>query len=699
MAYKHAQLNIHDPHHSNKAGEILIQPGQTAEESDLYILLEIDSNTPEDKQLIKNFLEIAFEAYEKNKLFEPEKSLEKILNELNQYLPECLPKNKNFLNQLHCFVGLYLQGELTFSLHGKINTYLIKPASIKKINEKSPAEENSKIFDFTLNGRIKGDDRILITTESLTDYISLEKIKKTATTLPPASSIAHFTNILQATPPNVSFFSIILSAPQIKDTTELKTNGAPTNLSTPQTSKSSLDQLLLTQQETEKILKKPSLLQSLKNKTFSRPPETRGKSAPQSKERKTSTLGKFNKNLFMHLKTFSQFLILKDFRKNYFVKLQRKILELVKKLNRLPKINKILLIIVVIVVLIFTQNLIYQSRKQANLQEDQKYNEMIQQIESKQSSIEASLIYNDTSRAKQLLTEINELLATLPQNSKDKIAKAEQLSETNQNFYEKIWKVINIIEPIVLVDFRQLNLGATVYEIAIKDGYIYGLNSTNQLFLYSISNNEAKIENSFEVNLKHLSATPKNQLIGNDPEKRFYSLEPSGLLEITVSSLDANAQIDDLAFFLDKMYLLDKGAKQIYRFTNYANDYRAKRAWIAEDLPIDQVVSITIDGYIYALLENGEILKLATGKKQNYPKIIVEPELASATKIFTAEGSANLYILDSANQRFLIIDKEKGELKNQYYSKKFTDLKDFIIVENENKIYLLNDSQVVVVGI
>ncbi|MBU1131564.1 hypothetical protein KJ840_05540 [Patescibacteria group bacterium] len=698
MLYKLAQLNIHDPHHSQKTGEILIQPGASAEESDFFILLEIDSQAPEDKQFTKNFLEIAFESYEKSKIFEPEKGLEKILQELNNNLPAVFPK-KNYADFLHCFIGLYHEGHLFFSTFGKINVYLIKTTGIKKIGQET-AEDNNEIFNFTLNGKIKDNDKILITTESLTNYISLEKIKKTVSALPPASSIAHLTNILQATPPYVSFFAVILTAPFQKEAVQDPAAAMTAQLSASSTSKNSLDQLLQTQRETEKILQKPSLLKSLQHKVTDQKrgvalKVTRAKSGKLKRGVKKSLLT----GLLEESKKFISLIFLAEVRQKFFSSLQKKFTELFKKINQLSKGNKIFFIIIIILLLLFTQNLIWQSQKKSRLADEQTYIAMIQQIEEKQHNIEASLIYNDTPRAKQLLNEIGQLLENFPQDSKERIAKYQELDKNTKGISEKVWKIINIAEPIVLFDFREINLGAQIFEIALKDNFLYGLNSTDQLFLYNLADNQKTVKDDANYNLKNLALTPQNLLIGHTPEKRFYSLSPDGLAEINVTALDSSSQIDDLTFFLDKMYLLDKNAKQIYRYTNYSNNFQAKAAWVKEDLPIEQAVSITVDGYVYALLENGEILKMGAGKKQDFPKIITEPELASPTKIYTAPESENLFVLEPANKRFLIINRDSGELKNQYFSEKFTDLKDFEIREVERKVYLLNGSQVIVVGI
>ena len=50
-----------------------------------------------------------------------------------------------------------------------------------------------------------------------------------------------------------------------------------------------------------------------------------------------------------------------------------------------------------------------------------------------------------------------------------------------------------------------------------------------------------------------------------------------------------------------------------------------------------------------------------------------------------------IYILDSGNKRVVAVDKD-GYIYQQYSSPLFDDLKDFVVLEKEKKIYVLNGS-------
>ena len=78
---------------------------------------------------------------------------------------------------------------------------------------------------------------------------------------------------------------------------------------------------------------------------------------------------------------------------------------------------------------------------------------------------------------------------------------------------------------------------------------------------------------------------------------------------------------------------------------------------------------------------------------QHYGEPLLDPKLESPTKIKTTAESKYLYILDPPTKRLAVLNKD-GDLISQYTSSKFDQLKDFVVVEAEKKIYLLNGSSV-----
>ena len=700
MSSKIAHLIIHDTRQSQKSGEIFIDSLPENPESYVIVVIEIDSKKAEDQQFIEQFLAATIAAFESSKLTTAEKTLENILYRLNDEVPNLLPKNKRWLEKFHCLVAIFEQGHLYFSTFGKIRVYLIKPTSIKSITTK-PEEVISKIFSFTLSGEIKNDDRILITNENLINFLSLDKIKKTVSTLPPKSAIAHLGNMLQATSPEISFFSVILQASNLPDEVSDIERPPLTKLAAPTTSKNSLDQLITVENETTKILTPPSIFHSVKESLKQRSyfgwlKKIKFGNVPKFLINLLNRLFKLFpkmanglKNLWPYLKSFPK---LKESIKNRFTKISQWFI-------KLSKVNKALIVMLAVILLVFSQNLIWQGKQQAKIKNQAKYQQILGEIESKRTGIEAALIYNDTFRAKQLLSDINGLIAQMPKDTNSNNTQYQDTIKKIKDIANRVWHVNNIADPAVITDFQSVNQTADLKQISAANRTLYAVGSNNQLFTVNLDTKETKqlTDNSVTL-LNPKNSSQANQIIANTADNKFYSIVDGKITELTVKLPSSLQQINDLDFYYDKMYLLDKASNQIYRLTQSGKNFGLPKTWVSDKTSVQNGVSMAIDGAVYVLTDSGQIIRFNSGKKNDLAALTVDPALTSAQQIFTGSDLKNMYILDKQNKRIVSFDKQ-GNLQNQYYSDKFDDLKSIFVNEKDKKIYILNSQKIFLINL
>ena len=145
------------------------------------------------------------------------------------------------------------------------------------------------------------------------------------------------------------------------------------------------------------------------------------------------------------------------------------------------------------------------------------------------------------------------------------------------------------------------------------------------------------------------------------------------------------------------MYCLAPKNKQIIRFNKSTNKFTDAVSWINDDVDLTEAISMDIDGNIYILKNNGELLKFIKGKKENFELGMVEPALTNANKIISSVEQKYIYILDIVGKRLLVFDKS-GKFINQYVSNKFNNLKDFTVDETAKKIYFLNNTSVLLIN-
>lgn len=146
--------------------------------------------------------------------------------------------------------------------------------------------------------------------------------------------------------------------------------------------------------------------------------------------------------------------------------------------------------------------------------------------------------------------------------------------------------------------------------------------------------------------------------------------------------------------YAGNLYVLDKMASTIYRFSGVREDFGSKNRWLVESAKPDfsNAIDWTINGAMYVLTRSGRILKFSLGSPQNFSVSGVFPELSSAEAIYTNEENTYIYILDRSGKRIVVLDKE-GTFKAQYLSDRVGETKDIVVSEREKKIILLAGSK------
>lgn len=106
------------------------------------------------------------------------------------------------------------------------------------------------------------------------------------------------------------------------------------------------------------------------------------------------------------------------------------------------------------------------------------------------------------------------------------------------------------------------------------------------------------------------------------------------------------------------IYILDPVQNQIWRYERRRADYSERNAY-NKNADLSRAVSMSIDGSIFILSDDGSIQKLFRGEKQEYSFRDL-PSLAFTGKnlrLYTTPTSGFLYILDPDHRRILIFQK------------------------------------------
>ncbi len=600
-------------------------------------------------------------------------------------------------------------------------------SSSKSKNSESSQKINlSKLFSNVISGKIPPGGYIFLANEALPEYLSNKQLIEIITKLPPAGAAEQIKNILAKINAYISFLGIIIKSSAGIGPEEITTID---KLKAYQPTGDSISSLNQTEEETEKLLAPPGIINFKKwygyfinfissKLPFSNVKKMSGRKTIILKEKiffkKKQSLVSLKKitlilkNLIYYLAGLFIYIIKistnKDSLIEFFGKIKLSLKSLKFKLKKLwtwlkelNVKNKILLITSAACLIVFLFNLSFTKITNKKNEEEQNIINLIKIIEQKQNQVDAHLLYSNEEGAKKILAEIEILLEKIrqtPEKTADEYALF--LDKHNQQL-EKIRHAVNI-EPTVLADFTNLNSQADVLNIILANNKIYG-GDEKQKTIYNLDLENKLISAIIDAN------NPINTLNFPtvDKDNNIYYLNNNSLLQLTT----ANNKISNLAVelpagpekiiasanFNNRLYLLDKNNNQIYRFNKDANGFSGRDGWIKETADLNDSVSLAIDGYVYILKSNGEILKYLKGKKENFELESVEPPITQAKKIIVSPKLEYIYILEPVGKRLIIFDKT-GNFIMQYKNDNFTDLKDFEIDEANKKIYFLNENSV-----
>lgn len=158
--------------------------------------------------------------------------------------------------------------------------------------------------------------------------------------------------------------------------------------------------------------------------------------------------------------------------------------------------------------------------------------------------------------------------------------------------------------------------------------------------------------------------------------------------------------IVDIYGFGGNIYLLDESSSasssgQIWKYVPIENGYSDKRAYFKEGVKVDLsgVKRMEIDSSVWILKRGGEILKYTSGSPDFFSIGGLDKGLGDPNSFFVSDRTDNVYILDSGNNRLVVVDK-KGAYKAQYTGDKFGSFTDLVVDEKDKKAYFLQGSKI-----
>lgn len=628
--------------------------------SELYLITELPVLNPaalEECERISNALAASLRRiYRKVPSTE---TFENALAGLNEELGKLTSQGKtHWIGKLNALVAVKDLSRLSVSSTGKISALLFRENEFTAIAESTTNENPLKTFENFSIGKLHLGDIIIFSTNQLFNNISADRIKNIlkSHTLPLAGQ--EILRILQEnTGPEVAFGSILglMSEPGTSHVEHVA-------LEEYSESKKLHKQMALQAINAGKmaILKSYEGTKALALKTKERITK------PENRQIKTALLQ--NKDILSAVgNSAKQNLTLENFQK-------------------LSKQKKFLFISAVVLVLVLGVNVFLAFKYRGQSADTTAIVQLLSESQKLIDDSNASLLYGDENQSQSLLTEARNKMASLPtlKKSEDKTSA--------ENIQKQLMELENKLEKKTTLE--AMNIATLSNSESLINLPQYIATQAGQSIV-SFDRNSDKVEdNAIIVNQTILASAfyKGNQAVIYNGERLFLwnfgnSTTGSGI-ETQVPKQNSFGGFD-LYLVNNRAYVVNKETKQVINYTVTDREITKPTVSFSND-GLSNAMDIAVDGNIYILTKD-TILKFQAGKALpfNFPPLV--QGFGGRGRLFTDNNTVNLYLLDSENNRILVMNKN-GQLIQSIYSNQFTNPKDFIVDEKNKLILVLNDT-------
>lgn len=363
--------------------------------------------------------------------------------------------------------------------------------------------------------------------------------------------------------------------------------------------------------------------------------------------------------------------------------------------------KKTILTVAILLLALLLTSVVLGIRKKQSEKEHQIFSKTYEESKAKTEEGKAIIDLNPT------------LARNLLFNSKQEVeATKKELKNKNSSDYKTLLALDKQIDELLSSISRVYKISQPdlFYDLTlVKDkavGSRFSLYKTNLAILDSTNNSVY----SLQTDNKSIDVVGGGQglgqplFVGTQTDKIHIFSSTVGVVEINVKSKVTKTvvksdkdwgEIISLVDFAGNIYLLDAKKGQVIKYMVTEEGFSSAKNYLRPDVAPDfsQAMAMTIDGSVWVLNKNGSITKFTQGRPDNFNISGLDINFSSPKTIFTYDQAKNIYVLDSGNNRVVVLAKT-GDYVAQYQWSGMGQVTDLVVNEDLGKILLLAGNKI-----
>lgn len=727
-------LLLADPTLSRSTAHVVVTHPSSNEEAargKLILVVWLDSKDPGNHEIIAGLIdELRSGYYGASETDGIEEAFEAGLQKANTRLHRFITDGAvGWLERFHAIVAAVRHDVIVLSHVGRMHASLFRESRITDIIRESAATEKLnplKIFSSVLIGHLQPNDRMLLSTPSLLDYFSLEKLKRIMSDRLPSEAVVNLESVLTAQPTHVTFGAVLLAfLPEARLDTPLTEGVVPfRQMNAPERS---LDDLLAKERATERLLS-PSLLPNvgelaagwisrlgffIRTVVFRRPPKRRVQRTIQDSSRYRSSARSSTIRPRLHRLGIQILLFVLEVPR-WIWRLFRRSKGVTKTIRQVPNrttsgtqrfvrwfrhlnlIQRSFLAAAILALFILSQAVISLSGASARRDREAEAGRTVSQIEENLRRASAAMTYDDYPGAARLLTETETLINALAKRTRAEKQRDAELRTDLDSVREKARRIVrpkvDTVRP-----FNDALAGARPTGLAIVNGRAVITTNQPTAVTFSLTDLEGSITTMTEASPSRFIIAQDNQsALAGTENSELALLTPSraAVTPITVSFPNVDRSIVAGSIFQSRLYLLDVKNNGILRHARTGSSYGPGQPWLQSG-DVRNGTGIAVDGSIYVSTSSGSINRYTAGESDSATFETIDPPLSSPTHLWTSPTAEQLFVLEPSQQRLLVYRKSSGQLISQFVDDAIGQARGLAVDESNQRLFAVTDDRLI----
>lgn len=355
------------------------------------------------------------------------------------------------------------------------------------------------------------------------------------------------------------------------------------------------------------------------------------------------------------------------------------------KIKAFSPAKKFFLISALVLLAALIVNLAVTSRYKGSKSSARTFAQSFGQVQKSLNDANAAILYNDEDQARNFLKSALDTIAALGKLGSSQKQEIQGLQNQIADLKTKLDKNLNVTAATLTSLGQSENLIKLPNFLAVQSG--------QSVISYNLTSGQTQDGALKTPEIFSQSAYLKDTIaaIRTKDGLRLWNYGTGQAGEAFSQNVPAQEQSIGLVLYPvnKRVYTINKQNSEILSFLPTAKSFGNPVISVQNQGDLSDAQDMAIDGAIYVLSGN-KIIKFLNGQLSDFKLSALSVPLGNKGKLFTQRDFKHLYILDSNNNRVVIVDKT-GRLVQVLLSEQFNKPADFNVDEKNKTIYVLNN--------